>query len=61
MAWPEDDRARRVSVAKELDRQTFWKSVYAAAVPLGQGNLFCEEMANRALLDFDCKFKDSQS
>lgn len=61
MAWPEDDKAKRVSVAKELDRQTFWKEVYVAAIVLGQASVNAERMADVALHYFDMKFKGNPS
>lgn len=61
MAWPNDDLARRAGVAKELDRQSFWKAAYAAGLNNGLSNLRSEEQANRALLDFDVKFKGTPS
>jgi hypothetical protein len=61
MAWPNDDYARRVGVAKELDRQSFWKSVYVACKRNGTDNISAKRQANDALLDFDLEFKDTQS
>lgn len=55
------EKADRVRTAIKLGRQEFWKSVYTAAVASGQTSLEAEEKANRALLDFDMKFKDTPS
>ena len=63
MAWDNgsQDKANRVRTAIELGRQDFWKSVYVAATEAGHGAFVCEEKANRALLDFDMKFKGTTS
>lgn len=55
------EKAGRVRTAIKLGRQEFWKNVYTAAVAAGQTSLEAEEKANRALLDFDMKFKDTPS
>ena len=61
MAWPNDDLKRRVGVAKELDRQSFWKAVYVACKQIGCDNFDAKSQANDALLDFEMKFDGKPS
>jgi len=58
MAWPQDDqeKARRVAIAKELTRQEFWMAVYTASVSNGDLPSDSSHRADVALLDFDMKF-----
>lgn len=60
MAWPQDgqEKARRVTVAKMLDRQEFWRAVYVASISSGLMYLDAKANADQALEDYDEKFGD---
>lgn len=62
MAWPNDDLARRSSVAKELDRQSFWKDAFKIAFSHGITTVaHASECADEALRLFDEKFSRQSS
>lgn len=61
MAWPKDvqEKRERTAIAVKLDRQEFWKAAYLISLGQEGSNHVAEGVANRALLDFDVKFKDA--
>ena len=61
MSWPNDDLKHRVNVAKELDRQSFWKAVYVAAISNLDSKVSAAFVADKALESFDIKFDGKPS